>query len=157
MLFLDLLHMIVPVTLSAGCLIARSRMGREKSVTHLLAAIFAALCAYSVYVGGDVWDSLQYANRYVTPAMPGLLVLSALAIDDLLRERRRVVVQGVACLFLFCGFLTAMSPVTLQELPLTPFDERMRIACAALTLMPILVLPLLLLRTHGGARRLAGY
>jgi hypothetical protein len=156
LLFFGLLHMIVPVALSAGHLIARSRTGRGESAPRLLAAIFGALCAYSVYVGGDVWDSLQYANRYVTPAMPGLLVLSALAIDDLLREPRHVVIQGVACLFLFCGLLTAMSPVTFQELPVTPFDERLRIACAALTLTPILALPLLLLPTHGGARRLAG-
>ncbi len=159
LLVFDLLHMITPVALSAGYLIARSRTGRGESATHLLAAIVAVLCAYSVYVGGDVWDSLQYANRYVTPAMPGLLVLSALAIDDLLREQarpRHVAILGVACLFLFCSLLTALSPVTFQELPVTPSDARLRIARAALTLTPILVLPLLLRPTLGGTRFLTG-
>jgi hypothetical protein len=159
LLVFDLLHVIVPVALSAGYLIARSRKGRGESGTHLLAAIVAVLCAYSVYVGGDVWDSLQYANRYVTPAMPGLLILSAMALDDLLSEQtrsRHAAIQGVACLFLFCSLVTAVSPVTFQELPVTPLDQRLRIARAALTLTPVLALPLLLLPTRGGTRRLAG-
>jgi hypothetical protein len=159
LLVFDLLHMIVPVALSAGYMIARSRKGRGESGTHLLATIFVVLCAYSVYVGGDVWDSLQYANRYVTPAMPGLLVLSAMAIDDLLREQtrhRHVAIQGLVCLFLFCSVVSAAVPVTLDDLPVTRFDERLRIARAALTLTPILVLPLLLIPATGGNRRLAG-
>jgi hypothetical protein len=153
----DLLHLIVPVALSSSYLIARSREGRGDSGAHLLAAIFVALCAYSVYVGGDVWDSLQYANRYITPAMPGLLVLSAMAISDLVDNQtrpRRVAIQGFACLFLVVSLVSAIAPVTL-DLVVTPLDERLRIARAALTLSPIFVLLLLFVPTPSGNRRLA--
>jgi hypothetical protein len=52
--------------------------------------------------------------------------------------------------------VSATSPVTFQELPVTALDGRLRIACAALMLTPILVLPLLLRPTPGGTWRLTG-
>jgi hypothetical protein len=155
----DLLHLVVPVALSSGYLIARSRKTTDESVAYLLAAIFVVLCAYSVYVGGDVWDNLQYANRYVTPAMPGLLVLSALAIQDLLDEQtrlRRVAIQAFACLFLLVSLVSATAAVTLQDLVVTPLDQRLRIARVALTLTPLLVLPLLFGPTRRANRWLIG-
>jgi hypothetical protein len=159
LLVFDLLHMIVPVALSAGYVFTHFRKRRGVSGVHLLAAIFVVLCAYSAYVGGDAWESLQYANRYVTPAMPGLLILSAMAIDDLLGEqtrRRRVAIQGLACLFLLVSLISATVPVTLEDLLVTRLDERLRIARAALTLTPILALALLLVPTPSLNQRLSG-
>jgi len=37
-------------------------------VAGLLISVSGALIAYSTYVGGDAWDQLTIANRYVTPA-----------------------------------------------------------------------------------------
>ena len=156
LLVFDLLHLIVPVVLSAGYLLAHARKAGAASAPNLLAALFVVLCAYSVYVGGDAWDNLQYANRYITPAMPGLLILSAMAIDALVREQtppRRMVVQGVACLFLLVGLAAAAVPVMLEDLPVTPLDERLRMARVALTLTPVAVLALLLVPTPSSRRR----
>jgi hypothetical protein len=122
----DLIHLIVPIALSASYLIARRRNARGAGGAWLLAAIFVALAAYSVYVGGDVWDNLQYANRYITPAMPGLLMLSALAIDSLLRDATGRLVGILACLFLLLSFVSALAPITLQDLSVTAADQRLR-------------------------------
>ena len=147
----------MPIALSASYLIARRRNGRGAGGEWLLVAIFGALAAYSVYVGGDVWDNLQYANRYVTPAMPGLLILSALAIDNLLSDPagRLAGIRGLACLFLLLSFVSARRPITLQDLSVTPADQRLRMIGIALTLSPIFVLPLLFPATLVGHSWLA--
>ena len=56
---------------------------------HLIAAIFAAVCAYSVYVGGDAWESTAFANRYITPAIPLVLVLAVAGAAALVRSAER--------------------------------------------------------------------
>ncbi len=148
LLVLDLLHFIVPVALALSCVVALARTSLARSGAFLLFTTFVALCAYSVYVGGDVWDNLQYANRYVTPAMPGLFVLSAIAIDRLLSTHARPsrgTIVGVACLFVLGSLLAAISPIAIDELLVTSLDERLRVARVALALTPILVLPLLFL------------
>jgi hypothetical protein len=138
------------VALSMAFVIAGYRAARAHPGGYLLAAIFLALCSYSAYVGGDAWDSMLYANRYITPAMPGLLILTALGIDDLLRGPagvRRGTVLGLAGLFIVAAALIVIAPAATQGLSATKADERWRIARAALTLAPIFVLPLVRLRT----------
>jgi hypothetical protein len=56
----------------------------------LPAAVFVVCCLYSVYVGGDVWESSIRANRFVAYAMPLVFVLlNALANQVLAAARRR--------------------------------------------------------------------
>ena len=45
----------------------------------LMLAVFAGQIAYSVYVGGDAWESWGGSNRYITIAMPLFFVLLAWA------------------------------------------------------------------------------
>ncbi|GAC1452928.1 MAG: hypothetical protein PVSMB1_00940 [Gemmatimonadaceae bacterium] len=144
LLVLDAVHLIVPLALSAVHLIGRDRTARDSDGAGLLVTIFVALCAYSVYVGGDAWDNFQFANRYVIPAMPGLLILSALGIEVLLRGHTHVhrsIIYGLALVFLFVGSVSAVAPVSLEGLSVTPTDEWLRLVRALLTLAPILVLP----------------
>lgn len=47
----------------------------------LLAWLCVASCAYSVYVGGDAWEFMNYANRYITSALPVAILLAACGID----------------------------------------------------------------------------
>jgi hypothetical protein len=47
----------------------------------LLAAVSASLCAYSVWVGGDAWENYGFSNRYLTPAIPFLVLFSARLIE----------------------------------------------------------------------------
>jgi arabinofuranosyltransferase len=70
---LSVFHLFVPLLLAVS-------LGRRLLDPRLalLAAVFAAQCAYFVYVGGDPWEMTQHADRYVTLVMPALLILSAL-------------------------------------------------------------------------------
>ena len=140
-------HLAVPFALAVSYLSARSRTARVHPGTYLLAALVLALCAYSAYVGGDVWDTMLYANRYVTPGVPGLLILAALGIDDLVRDHGRAprgVVQALACVFVVVAIVSVGTPVSIQGLSATRADERLRLARAAIALTPVLVLPFLL-------------
>ena len=53
---------------------------REKS-TLLLAWVLAAMCAYSVYVGGDAWEEKGGANRFISTALPLFFVLFAYSLE----------------------------------------------------------------------------
>lgn len=64
----------VPVVLALIALAG----GRWRSPARLLpASLFAAQCAYSVWVGGDAWENFGGANRFVAIALPGLFLLTA--------------------------------------------------------------------------------
>ncbi len=55
----------------------------------ILAALFAAQCAYSIWVGGDYAEvEVDAANRFITQGMPALIILFSLGIDRLLNQPR---------------------------------------------------------------------
>jgi len=45
-------------------------------IAWLMVAIVLGQCAYSIYVGGDAWEWMGYANRYIAPVMPLLLTIA---------------------------------------------------------------------------------
>jgi hypothetical protein len=138
-----LLTLAVPVVVGAAYLLA-SRQRSRAPAASLLAAVFAALCAYSVYVGGDVWDGMLYANRYVAPGVPGLLILLALGIDHYFLSPTGpspAAVRGLAVILLLCAVVNVTAPATVLGVSITPAEMVLRIAAAALTLFPLLVLP----------------
>ncbi|MDF2692191.1 MAG: acyltransferase 3 [Labilithrix sp.] len=47
----------------------------------LLGAIFTAQVGYATYVGGDAWEWMLYANRYMCVGMPALIVLVAVLVQ----------------------------------------------------------------------------
>jgi hypothetical protein len=139
------LHLLVPATL-AGVVAFRRREGKaiERGL-FLLVALFVVACAYSVYVGGDAWELMLYANRYVTPTVPGLLILAALAVDDLTRATHSPSSRSAlfaAALFVVAAALTAVAPAATQGLEPMRADLTMRIVRVALTAAPVLILPL---------------
>lgn len=81
---------------AAALLLGRAR---RPSGVLLLAAVFAAPCLYSVWVGGDAWEFLHYPNRYIAPGLPLLLVLCAQGIHALAaaewRARRSAVLLAL--------------------------------------------------------------
>ena len=150
----DALQLMVPTALATGYLVYHRRKDGRGNGELLLAGMFVALCAYSVYVGGDAWDDLQYTNRYVTPAMPGLLILSSMAIDSIVRtchDRRSL--AAVSGLFVLASVMTMTLPLSVQSVQGTPLDGSMRIARAVLVLAPVPVLPLLFVATRTRNRR----
>lgn len=62
----------------------------------LLLAVAVCQCGYSVYVGGDAWEWMRYANRYIAVAMPALIVLCAAGVARLAalppRQLRRLMI-----------------------------------------------------------------
>jgi hypothetical protein len=67
-------------------LLRRSSLGRGE---RLLAGIVAAAFAYSVWVGGDVWEFARFANRFVSVALPALFLLALLGSEALLQRLAR--------------------------------------------------------------------
>lgn len=61
---------------------------------------FLAQAAYSVYVGGDVWELMGYPNRYLVIAMPGLLVLALVLMTMLGNAIARIQAEGRAAQWL---------------------------------------------------------
>jgi hypothetical protein len=81
------LHLWAPVALVGLLFLTRaSRPTRKES---LLIGMFVLPCVYSIYLGGDAWEWMNYSNRYITPGAVALLVLVAVRaadIPDLIRS-----------------------------------------------------------------------
>ncbi|HOD66226.1 MAG TPA: hypothetical protein PKM94_05980 [candidate division Zixibacteria bacterium] len=98
----------------------------------LLLAVILAQAAYSVYVGGDVWDWWGGANRFISIAMPLLFVALSLALatvaarlrperkgngGSLSRPARRLFVAAAAVCLVLLNMLRG--PASLSEWALT--------------------------------------
>ena len=56
---------------------------RRRKAEWMLFALVMAQVAYGVYVGGDAWEWMEYANRYLSVAAAPFAVLSVVALSDL--------------------------------------------------------------------------
>jgi hypothetical protein len=74
-------HLGIPISLALTALLGRevsvgaSRWEPQNRRLLLLLAFVCVQLAYAVYVGGDAWEWMLYANRYTSAAMPALIVL----------------------------------------------------------------------------------
>jgi hypothetical protein len=87
--------LVAPLALAVAGLAVRVR--RVPPGMWLLAGLFVADAAYSIYVGGDAWEFFGMTNRFLTPVVPLLLALAAVGFSRL-REagsRRVVIVVGL--------------------------------------------------------------
>lgn len=94
---LAVIHLFAPLLFAGVALLARR--ARPSPPVALLLALFAGQCAYSVYVGGDAWEWFRYANRYIAPSVPALLIAGAagiVALPGCLRDARPGVRRLVA-------------------------------------------------------------
>jgi hypothetical protein len=90
--------------LLAGTLFALRRRTVPRGA-WLLAAVFLAQCAYSVYAGGDAWEDVRFPNRYISTVAPLMLTLSALGTAELFtRDRRRAP-------WVLAGLFVALAPL----------------------------------------------
>jgi len=80
----------VLLLLLGGVSVRARRLGRPKVL--LLLGLFLAQVAYSIAVGGDAWEGTGFSNRYVTVALPALLVVVAGLLDSSVAEKGRMVV-----------------------------------------------------------------
>ena len=99
------LELALPVALFAYALVRppKALPKAGQSVLWLLGAIVVLQCAYSVYVGGDAWESDRLANRYLTTVVPLLVVgavVGLVALVDRLEAKRTawIIGAGIAAL-----------------------------------------------------------
>jgi hypothetical protein len=70
-------------TIAAAAAIHLTADREHRRALSLLAAVVAVQVAYSIHVGGDAWEYMGYANRYLAVALPALAVLVALGVTKL--------------------------------------------------------------------------
>lgn len=78
--------------LAPYCLFALLALARRRPpvvLFSLSATIFLFQCAYSIYAGGDAWEQTGFANRYITVAMPFVIILCALGVESIVLWIRR--------------------------------------------------------------------
>lgn len=85
---------------------------RERKVL-LLALVFLAQIAYSIYVGGDAWEHRGGANRFVALSMPAFFVLFSLAVWECYDQIRSFLQRRIPAA---AGWLTRLMPVGLGVL-----------------------------------------
>ncbi|TMK63229.1 MAG: hypothetical protein E6G07_03055 [Actinobacteria bacterium] len=123
-----------PLALAAAYLVTNRE--RPLRPQHLILAIFAAVCAYSVYVGGDAWESNEIPNRYLTPTLPLLFALAAAGAWSVVRAPGRMRLRVFLSLAVITVIATVATrhwyPISLQIVqPPTTYENR-QLAVAAL-------------------------
>jgi hypothetical protein len=103
-------HLAIPLAsilgaLKAGMLSLRIKEQAERRVALLFAFLMLQF-SYAIYVGGDAWEWMLYANRYMSAAMPAFLllvcVLFARVVEATSQEKKRAV-TGFAIALMLCG------------------------------------------------------
>ena len=141
LIVMSLMHMGGLLVLAAAML-WRQRF-RLAPAEGLLLGLYLGLCAYSAWVGGDAWDFYAFANRFVTPAVPFLMlvVLGGTARLAETASRRWFVVLGV-----FFLALTVVDGLLLRTEETGP--ALVRGLGALFTAVALLAAPVLIRRTH---------
>ncbi len=80
----------------------------------LLLSPFLMMSAYSVYVGGDAWEWMPYANRYVTITIPLLMVLTVIVLGKITTgfrsSRVLMLLTGSFCLLWYLYMIFLLPP-----------------------------------------------
>ena len=79
--------LILPVL---GLFIFRIGQRRYDHRWFLPVVLLVVQGAYSIYVGGDVWEGLGFANRYLTPVIPVFMVLVGMGLAYVIKDTRRL-------------------------------------------------------------------
>ncbi|MBX3190063.1 MAG: acyltransferase [Labilithrix sp.] len=84
----------------------------DRSVRRLvlLGTIFVAQIGYATYVGGDAWEWMLYANRYMCVGMPALILLVAVLLSRVIAaatdtERMALFVRRLSVAFIVSGLV----------------------------------------------------
>ena len=79
----------------------------------LILSPFLMMSAYSVYVGGDAWEWMPYANRYITITIPLLIVFTVIVLEKLVSGlkpmRLLLMLMGSFCI-LWYGYMMFLLP-----------------------------------------------
>lgn len=104
----------VILALSLAVIWRKDRRWLARPELFVLPAVFLAQVSYSIYVGGDAWEWMGYANRYVTVGVSALLVFTivVLARAAQLLGPRPAVRRAAVALLLAIGLVMNLSPLS---------------------------------------------
>jgi hypothetical protein len=109
------LRHVLPFVIAAACLLPRViREPALRGPGALLSALVAAQCAYSAWVGGDAWEYMGYANRYIAVAVPPLAILAAAGITELASAGSRLRYRVAALLVALVGARVAVEVILIK-------------------------------------------
>jgi hypothetical protein len=74
----------------AVLIVAHRGWSRTRQELALIAAVALSVSAYSIHVGGDAWEWMGYANRYVAVGTPQIAILMAAGAFAFVRDPRAV-------------------------------------------------------------------
>lgn len=114
-----LFTLYAPLLLAGAYLAARRPLQRG---ALLLAAVVIVQSAYSVYVGGDAWEDLRIANRYVTSTAPLFLTLATLGIGELSQPRARRLLPWLAAALAAMAAVVSYEWLPVEHLRIFPED-----------------------------------
>ncbi|MDB4934149.1 MAG: acyltransferase 3 [Labilithrix sp.] len=87
----------------------------------LLGTIFVAQIGYATYVGGDAWEWMLYANRYMCVGMPALIVLVAVVLSRLVEQKDEAgsafFVNRLSLWMIVCGLVLVALNVYAKKFP----------------------------------------
>lgn len=105
-------HLGIPLAaLLSGVLggaITRTTLDKDNRRLLLLVAFVALQLTYAIYVGGDAWEWMLYANRYTSAAMPAFIVLVTAVVAKLLARAEESELDARAILARFGGVLLGL-------------------------------------------------
>jgi len=151
--YMSVTHLFAPLLLAVAFFAARRRAAPG---ALLLAAVFVAQCAYSVYVGGDAWEEIRYANRYIAPIVPFLLVLALLGIREVVTAtpvRRRRLTLALAGAFGVVAAAALLIPSRIDLLNVALGPRPVGTAARAVGVAAILILVLAAVGRRGSSVR----
>ena len=86
----------------------------------LLATLFTAQIGYATYVGGDAWEWMLYANRYMCVGMPALIVLTTVVLQRIMTasvEQRADFARKVSFGLIGCGVVLVALNLYAKKFP----------------------------------------
>ena len=87
----------------------------------LLGTLFVAQIGYATYVGGDAWEWMLYANRYMCVGMPALIVLVAVVLARVVEgtsdPRNALFVRRLSLGMMTCGAVLLALNVYARKFP----------------------------------------
>lgn len=117
------MHLAVPVSVVLASVFGLKKdFYKDKALRRqvLLGTIFVAQIGYATYVGGDAWEWMLYANRYMCAGMPALIVLVAVVLDTVIsssEERRDLFVKRLPLAIAACGLLLVALNLFARKFP----------------------------------------
>jgi peptidoglycan/LPS O-acetylase OafA/YrhL len=120
------LHLALPISIVFASVTGlRKDFYKDRQVRRLalLGTLFVAQIGYATYVGGDAWEWMLYANRYMCIGMPALILLVAVVLSRLVESlpgheaRTTFFVKRLTFGMVLCGFVLVALNLYAKKFP----------------------------------------